>query len=62
MTQGMAHRILELAQELGALQFGEFTLSSGLSSSYYFDGRLLTRSVSRTGSNEEVVVLTQRRD
>ena len=47
MTQGMAHRILELAQELGALQFGEFTLSSGLSSSYYFDGRLLTLSVSK---------------
>ncbi len=44
MTPGLAHRVLELARELGALQFGEFTLSSGLSSSYYFDGRLLTLS------------------
>jgi orotate phosphoribosyltransferase len=35
-------RILELALELGALQYGEFILSSGQSSNYYFDGRLLT--------------------
>jgi orotate phosphoribosyltransferase len=35
-------RILNLALELGALQYGEFTLSSGQSSNYYFDGRLLT--------------------
>ena len=34
--------ILEAAERLGALQFGEFTLSSGAKSTYYFDGRLLT--------------------
>ena len=34
--------ILEVAERLGALQFGEFTLSSGAKSTYYFDGRLLT--------------------
>lgn len=34
--------ILEVAKRLGALQFGEFTLSSGAKGTYYFDGRLLT--------------------
>ena len=42
MTRGEADRILELARELGALVFGDFLLSSGQRSSYYFDGRLLT--------------------
>lgn len=42
MTRELRQRILELAQELGALRFGEFTLSSGQKSGYYFDGRLLT--------------------
>ena len=37
-----AARILELAKELGSLQFGKFTLSSGEASSYYFDDRLLS--------------------
>ena len=37
-----AARVLERAQELGALELGEFTLSSGQKSKYYFDGRLLT--------------------
>ena len=37
-----AERLLERSLELGALQYGEFTLSSGAKSSYYFDGRLLT--------------------
>jgi orotate phosphoribosyltransferase len=37
-----AERILELAKKLGALTFGEFTLSSGQKSGYYFDGRLLS--------------------
>lgn len=37
-------RILALAEELGALMFGEFVLASGQTSSYYFDGRLLTLS------------------
>jgi orotate phosphoribosyltransferase len=35
-------RVLERAKELNALLFGEFTLASGATSSYYFDGRLLT--------------------
>ncbi len=37
-----AARILDLAKELGSLQFGEFTLSSGQTSNYYFDDRLLS--------------------
>lgn len=37
-----AERLLERALELGALRYGEFTLSSGTESSFYFDGRLLT--------------------
>ena len=37
-----AARLLERAMELGALELGEFTLSSGQMSKYYFDGRLLT--------------------
>ncbi len=37
-----AERLLERALELGALRYGEFTLTSGAKSSYYFDGRLLT--------------------
>ena len=35
-------RLLDRALEVGALKFGEFVLSSGKKSSYYFDGRLLT--------------------
>ena len=38
----MARELLELAEERGALTFGDFVLSSGLRSSYYFDGRKLT--------------------
>ncbi len=37
-----AERLLERSIELQALQYGEFTLSSGAKSTYYFDGRLLT--------------------
>jgi len=40
MSAGEA--ILELAKRRGALIFGEFQLSAGGTSSYYFDGRLLT--------------------
>ena len=35
-------RLLEVAKERKALLFGDFTLSSGAKSNYYFDGRLLT--------------------
>lgn len=38
----LAERLLQLAGERGALQYGEFTLTSGEKSSYYFDGRLLS--------------------
>ena len=34
--------ILEAAQRTGALAFGEFKLTSGRTSTYYFDGRKLT--------------------
>ncbi|MBI4340033.1 MAG: orotate phosphoribosyltransferase [Chloroflexi bacterium] len=34
--------LLERALRLGAVQYGEFKLTSGKTSSYYFDGRLLT--------------------
>ena len=34
--------ILELSKRLGALSFGEYKLTSGGTSSYYFDGRLVT--------------------
>ena len=37
-----AQRIREIAERLGALQFGEFKLTAGGTSSYYFDGRLVT--------------------
>ena len=37
-----AERLLERALELEAIRYGEFTLSSGATTSYYFDGRLLT--------------------
>ena len=35
-------KILELAKQKGALLFGQFKLSAGGTSRYYFDGRLLT--------------------
>ena len=40
MTYG--ERLLRLALEKGALRYGDFTLSSGQKSKYYFDGRLLS--------------------
>lgn len=42
MSMSDAQRLLELSERLGALQYGEFTLSSGAKSHYYFDGRLVT--------------------
>ena len=37
-------RIREIAVEVGAFLKGEFTLTSGKKSSYYFDGKRLTLS------------------
>lgn len=42
MTKGVRERLLELAVESSALKYGDFTLTSGKKSSYYFDGRLLS--------------------
>ena len=39
---GVVDRLLELALEKGALKYGDFTLTSGKKSSYYFDGRILS--------------------
>ncbi len=39
-----ARKVRETATEVGALQFGDFTLASGKKSSYYFDGKKLTLS------------------
>lgn len=41
-TTQPTHRLLALALERGALKYGDFTLSSGKKSSYYFDGRRLS--------------------
>ena len=38
----IVERLLERALERGALKYGEFILSSGQRSRYYFDGRLLS--------------------
>lgn len=35
-------RLLKRALDMGALTYGDFTLTSGKKSSYYFDGRLLS--------------------
>ena len=47
MTDGadlrkIAERLYERALELDSLKFGDFTLSSGQKSTYYFDGRMLS--------------------
>ena len=41
-TDTRANRLLDRAKELDALRWGEFKLSSGEPSNYYFDGRLLS--------------------
>ena len=41
MSDGV-ERLLELAEGTGALKYGDFTLTSGKKSAYYFDGRLLS--------------------
>ena len=38
----LKQRLLEIAYEQGALRYGDFTLTSGAHSNYYFDGRRLT--------------------
>ncbi len=48
-SANLGQRILDTATELGALLRGDFTLTSGEKSSYYYDGRLLT--LSPEGSN-----------
>ena len=42
VSKSDAEMILEIAKQTGALKFGEFELSSGGRSNYYFDGRLVT--------------------
>ena len=42
MTKSQAQEIMDIAVERGALLFGEFKLSAGGTSSYYFDGRILS--------------------
>ena len=37
-----ADRLLQRAEEVNALRFGDFTLTSGKKSNFYFDGRLLS--------------------
>lgn len=37
-----ANRLLTRAEKVKALQYGEFTLTSGAKSNFYFDGRLLS--------------------
>ena len=38
----VAEKLLQRALDMGALTYGDFTLTSGKKSSYYFDGRLLS--------------------
>jgi len=42
MIGNTADKILQIAHEVGAIKYGNFTLASGTSSSYYFDGRLIS--------------------
>ena len=40
--KSIATRLYDRAMELDSLRFGDFTLSSGQKSTYYFDGRILS--------------------
>ena len=40
--ENVSERLLQLSLDMGALRYGDFTLTSGRKSSYYFDGRLLS--------------------
>ena len=42
VSSEIAERLLALAVARNALRYGDFTLTSGKKSSYYFDGRLLS--------------------
>jgi orotate phosphoribosyltransferase len=42
VSKSEAAIIFDLAKQLGALSFGEFKLSAGGTSPFYFDGRLIT--------------------
>ena len=42
MREAEIEAVLEIAKSLNALLFGEFQLSAGGTSKYYFDGRLVT--------------------
>ena len=42
MPEQMVERLLERSLERGAIRYGDFTLTSGRKSAYYFDGRLLS--------------------
>lgn len=42
MVDELISRIRQIAEGRGALRYGKFRLSAGGTSSYYFDGRLLT--------------------
>ena len=42
MDNNIKKRLLRRAIELKAIEYGEFTLASGMKSNFYFDGRLLS--------------------
>lgn len=42
MTSELSSKILEVSQKVGSLKYGDFVLSSGAKSRYYFDGRLIS--------------------
>ena len=42
MSRKKATELYDRAEKLKALKYGHFTLASGITSSYYFDGRLLS--------------------
>ncbi len=56
-------KILELSKRLGALKFGHFKLNAGGTSSFYFDGRLVTLDPegAHTVANALLPVLAQYR-
>ena len=56
IAQQMCQAILDLATALNALRFGDFVLSSGQHSSYYFDGRLLSLDSKGAGLLGDAVV------